>query len=171
MIRNLGQRCRWLFVTGRSTSVMLARWLGKMDWQVLHLKMSNDLVPKWNSSFVSWWTTFWTTPSGHGFSLCFCFIYNFSSFLLLDTVKSWVETSASIPKVIFWCQNETHPLCHYEHSPEAHRVVTFFSSTLMQFYDSRPPVLWSKWPLASSLLQAIKTCRQACPPSYLLHFS
>ena len=25
MIRNLGQRCRWLFVTGRSTSVMLAR--------------------------------------------------------------------------------------------------------------------------------------------------
>ena len=33
------------------------------------------------------------------------------------------------------------------------------------------PVLWSKWPLASSLLQAIKTCRQACPPGYLLHFS
>ena len=42
--------------------------------------------------------------------------------------------------------------------------------TLMQFYDSRPPVLWSKWPLASSLLQAIKTCRQACPPGYLMHF-
>ena len=33
------------------------------------------------------------------------------------------------------------------------------------------PVLWSKWPLASSLLQAIKTCRQACPPGYLMHFS
>ena len=33
------------------------------------------------------------------------------------------------------------------------------------------PVLWSKWPLASSLLQAIKTCRQACQPSYLMHFS
>ena len=123
MIRNLGQRCRWLFVTGRSTSVMLARWLGKMDWQVLHLKMSNDLVPKWNSSFVSWWTTFWTTPSGHGFSLCFSFIYNFSSFLFLDTGKSWVETSASIPEVNFWCQNETHPLCHYEQPPEAHRAV------------------------------------------------
>ena len=43
--------------------------------------------------------------------------------------------------------------------------------TLMQFYDSRPPVLWRKWPLASSLLQAIKTCRQACPPGYVLHFS
>ena len=43
--------------------------------------------------------------------------------------------------------------------------------TLMQFYDSRPPVLWSKWPLASSLIQAIKTCRQACPPGYLMHFS
>ena len=41
--------------------------------------------------------------------------------------------------------------------------------TLMQFYDSRPPVLWSKWPLASSLLHAIKTCRQACPPGYLMH--
>ena len=45
------------------------------------------------------------------------------------------------------------------------------SGTLMQFYDSRPPVLWSKWALASSLLQAIKTCRQACPPGYLMHFS
>ena len=33
------------------------------------------------------------------------------------------------------------------------------------------PVLWSKCPLASSLLQAIKTCRQACPPGYLMHFS
>ena len=33
------------------------------------------------------------------------------------------------------------------------------------------PVLWSKWPLASSLLRAIKTCRQACPPGYLMHFS
>ena len=33
------------------------------------------------------------------------------------------------------------------------------------------PVLWSKWPLASSLQQAIKTCRQACPPGYLMHFS
>ena len=33
------------------------------------------------------------------------------------------------------------------------------------------PVLWSKWPLASSLLHAIKTCRQACPPGYLMHFS
>ena len=33
------------------------------------------------------------------------------------------------------------------------------------------PVLWCKWPLASSLLQAIKTCRQACPPGYLMHFS
>ena len=43
--------------------------------------------------------------------------------------------------------------------------------TLMQFYDSRPPVLWSKWPLASSLLQAIKICRQACPPSILMRFS
>ena len=41
--------------------------------------------------------------------------------------------------------------------------------TLMQFYDSRPPVLWSKWPLASSLLQAIKTCHQACLPGYLMH--
>ena len=43
--------------------------------------------------------------------------------------------------------------------------------TLMLIYDSRLPVLWSKWPLASSLLQAIKTCRQACPPGYLMHFS
>ena len=33
------------------------------------------------------------------------------------------------------------------------------------------PVLWSKWPLASSLLQATKTCHQACPPGYLMHFS
>ena len=33
------------------------------------------------------------------------------------------------------------------------------------------PVLWSKWPLTSSLLQAIKTCCQACPPGYLMHFS
>ena len=33
------------------------------------------------------------------------------------------------------------------------------------------PVLWSKWPLASSLLQAIKTCHQACPPGYLMYFS
>ena len=33
------------------------------------------------------------------------------------------------------------------------------------------PVLWSKWRLASSLLQAIKTCHQACPPGYLMHFS
>ena len=33
------------------------------------------------------------------------------------------------------------------------------------------PVLWSKWLLASSLLQAIKTCHQACPPGYLMHFS
>ena len=47
----------------------------------------------------------------------------------------------------------------------------FSQDTLMQFYDSRKPVLWSKWPLASSLLQAIKTCRQACPAGYLMHFS
>ena len=98
MIRNLGQRCRWLFVTGRSTSVMLARWLDKIDCQVLHLKMSNDLVPKWNSSFVSWWTTFWTTPSGHGFSSCFCFIYSFSSSLLIDTLKSLCDKGVSKSK-------------------------------------------------------------------------
>ena len=45
------------------------------------------------------------------------------------------------------------------------------TSTLMQFYDSRLPVLRSKCPLASILLQAIKTCRQARPPGYLMHFS
>ena len=46
---------------------------------------------------------------------------------------------------------------------------SFIRYTLMQFYDSRPTVLWSKWPLASSLLQAIKTCRQACSTGYLMH--
>ena len=51
------------------------------------------------------------------------------------------------------------------------RIRSVKCNTLMQFYDSHFPVLWSKWPLASSLLQAIKTCRQACPPSYLMHFS
>ena len=43
--------------------------------------------------------------------------------------------------------------------------------TLMPVYHCHKPVLWNKWTLASSLLQAIKTCRQACPPGYLLHFS
>ena len=45
------------------------------------------------------------------------------------------------------------------------------STTLMAISHCHKPVLWSKWPLASSLLQAIKTCRQACPPGYLMHFS
>ena len=52
-----------------------------------------------------------------------------------------------------------------------HNTKKYKHLTLMQFYDSRPPVLWSKWPLASSLLHAIKTCCQACPPGYLMHFS
>ena len=43
--------------------------------------------------------------------------------------------------------------------------------TLMPVYHCHKPVLWSKWPLASSLLQAIKTCGQACAPGYLMHFS
>ena len=43
--------------------------------------------------------------------------------------------------------------------------------THMLVYHCHKPVLWSKWPLASSLLQAIKTCPQACPPGYLMHFS
>ena len=42
--------------------------------------------------------------------------------------------------------------------------------TLMALSHCHKPALWSKWPLASSLLQAIKTCRQACPPGYLMHF-
>ena len=41
----------------------------------------------------------------------------------------------------------------------------------MPVYHCHKPVLWSKWPLASSLLQAIKICRQACPSGYLMHFS
>ena len=51
-----------------------------------------------------------------------------------------------------------------------------FSSLLDSVIHSRlkclggVPVLWSKWPLASSLLQVIKTCRQACPPGYLCIF-
>ena len=44
-------------------------------------------------------------------------------------------------------------------------------ATLMPVYHCHKPVLWSKWPLASSLLHTIKTCRQACPPGYLMHFS
>ena len=47
----------------------------------------------------------------------------------------------------------------------------YWLCTLMPVYHCNKPVLWSKWPLASSLLQAIKTCRQACPPGYLMHFS
>ena len=46
-----------------------------------------------------------------------------------------------------------------------------FEGTLPAEMFGGVPVLWSKWPLASILLQAIKTCRQACPPGYLMHFS
>ena len=49
--------------------------------------------------------------------------------------------------------------------------IKFRGGTLPAEMFGGVPVLWSKWPLASSLLQAIKTCPQACPPSYLLHFS
>ena len=51
------------------------------------------------------------------------------------------------------------------------RILIFIRSTLMALSHCHKPVLWSKWPLASILLQAIKTCRQACPPGYLMHFS
>ena len=51
------------------------------------------------------------------------------------------------------------------------RIFYTVTCTLMALSHCHKPVLWSKWPLASSLLQAIKTCRQACPPGYLMHFS
>ena len=47
---------------------------------------------------------------------------------------------------------------------------SYYDLTLPADLFGGVPVLWRKWPLASSLLQAIKTCRQACPPNYLLHF-
>ena len=50
------------------------------------------------------------------------------------------------------------------------KVCVATASTLMALSHCHKPVLWSKWPLASSLLRAIKTCRQACPPGYLMHF-
>ena len=51
----------------------------------------------------------------------------------------------------------------------------------MIFIEERYTPGWNVWgecrfyevndPLLSSLLQAIKTCRQTCPPGYLMHFS
>ena len=81
-------------------------------------------------------------------------------------------------EIFFWALHESRACnnClissyrYLRHTSHIDQVLASLS-TLMQFYDSRPPVLWSKWLLASSLLQAIKTCRLACPPGYLLHFS
>ena len=72
-----------------------------------------------------------------------------------------------IPKICTGCRVSAAKIYLY-HSTE---IAKARPHTLMPVYHCHKPVLWSKWPLASSLLQAIKTCRQACPPGYLMHFS
>ena len=70
----------------------------------------------------------------------------------------------------FWYDSFCKIIAKYD-TPWRTGLLALFVCTLPAEMFGGVPVLWSKSSLASSLLQAIKTCHQACPPGYLLHFS
>ena len=99
-------------------------------------------------------------------------IYNM---LLCGKANKTYAVSDAMWIKVRWSQNEFMKLSIFQKLTwkiwriSALRV--FIVHTLMPVYHCHKPVLLSKWPLASSLLQAIKTCRQACSPGYVMRFS